>query len=50
MARAMDDKLVADRMAKEDDAKGLPGSEVYRFYIKTLSDMGYKWPVVPTIK
>jgi C4-dicarboxylate-binding protein DctP len=49
-AEAMNAKLVADKMAKEDDKKGLPGSEVYKFYIKALSDMGYKWPVVPTIK
>ena len=50
MAKAMDAKLVADKMAKMDDKKGLPGSKVYRFYINTLKDMGYKWPVEPTIK
>ncbi len=49
-AEATDAKLVADKMAKADDKKGYPGSEIYRFYIKSLSDMGYKWPVVPTIK
>ena len=46
----MNDKLVANKMAKEDDAKGLPGSDLYRFYINTLIESGYKWPVVPTIK
>ncbi len=49
-AKAMDAQLVADKMAKADDKKGYPGSDIYRFYIKALSDMGYKWPVVPTIK
>lgn len=49
-AKAMDAKLVANKMAKADDKRGLPGSDIYRFYIKTLKDMGYKWPVEPTIK
>jgi C4-dicarboxylate-binding protein DctP len=49
-AKAMDGALVADKMAKESDKMGFPGSEMSRFYIKTLSELGYKWPVVPTIK
>jgi C4-dicarboxylate-binding protein DctP len=49
-AKAMDAALVADKMAKESDKMGFPGSALARFYIKTLSDLGYKWPVVPTIK
>jgi TRAP-type C4-dicarboxylate transport system substrate-binding protein len=49
-AKAMNDALVADKMAKDADKMGFPGSELARFYIKTLSDLGYKWPIVPTIK
>lgn len=49
-AKAMNDSLVADKMAKDADKMGFPGSEVARFYIKTLSNLGYEWPVVPTIK
>lgn len=49
-AQAMDNALVSDAVAKKADAQGLPGSEVFKFYIKTIADLGYKWPVVPTIK
>jgi TRAP-type C4-dicarboxylate transport system substrate-binding protein len=49
-AKAMDDARVADVMAKESDKMGFPGSELSRFYIKAMSDDGYKWPFVPTIK
>jgi len=49
-AKAMDDAQVADKMAKECDKLGYPGSEMARYYVKTLSDMGYEWPFVPTIK
>ena len=49
-AKAMDDARVADVMAKESDKMGFPGSELARFYIKAMSEDGYKWPFVPTIK
>ena len=49
-AKAMNDFNVADKMAKEQDQKGYPGSEMARFYIQFLIDEGYKWPNVPTIK
>lgn len=49
-AKAMDDALVANKMAKDADKMGFPGTEVARFYTKALSALGYKWPIVPTIK
>lgn len=49
-AKAMNNALVADKMAKDADKMGFPGSDVARFYIKALSDLGYKWPVIPTIR
>ena len=49
-AKAMDNAGVADKMAKDADKMGFPGTDVARFYIKALSDLGYKWPVVPTIR
>ena len=49
-AKAMDDAEVADEMAKKADKTGAPGTELSRFYIQKLIDMGYKWPCVPTIK
>jgi len=38
-----------DRMAKEADARGMPGSEVLRSYIELVSQSGYEWPVDYTI-
>lgn len=35
---------VADKAAKEADSKGMPGSEVYRFYIDTMEAEGYVFP------
>jgi len=32
-------------MAKEADSRGLPGSEVVRAYIETVTQSGYDWPV-----
>jgi len=49
-AAAMDEKLVANAMAKDSDKSGYPGSEMAKFYVQTLIDLGYDWPVVPTIK
>ena len=50
-AAAMDKALVADAMAKESEGMGYKqASEMARFYVKALNDLGYNWPVVPTIK
>jgi len=38
-----------DRMAKEADARGMPGSQVLRSYIELVSQSGYEWPVDYTI-
>jgi C4-dicarboxylate-binding protein DctP len=34
-----------DRMAKEADARGMPGSQVLRLYIELVTQSGYEWPV-----
>lgn len=49
-ANAMNGALVANTMAKESDKMGFLGSEMARYYIKVLGDIGYKWPIIPTIK
>lgn len=48
-AKTMDDARLADKAAKTADAKGWPGSDIARAFIKTLQDMGYAWPAVPVI-
>jgi len=35
---------VADKAAKEADSKGMPGSDLYRFYIETMVAAGYEFP------
>jgi len=50
-AMAMDEAMVADSMVQESVEMGWPqAKEMARFYIKTLSEMGYDWPIMPTIK
>jgi len=39
-----------NRMAKEADSRGMPGSEVLRSYIELVSESGYQWPVDYTIE
>ncbi len=39
-----------DNMAKEADARGMPGSEVLRTYIDLVTRSGYQWPVTYEIK
>lgn len=39
-----------DRMAKDADKRGMPGSEIMRDYIKAVTDDGYVWPVNYIIK
>ena len=34
-----------DRMAKDADSRGMPGSEVIAAYIETVTQSGYDWPV-----
>ena len=34
-----------DRMAKEADSRGMPGSAVLATYIEAVSQSGYDWPV-----
>ena len=34
-----------DRMAKDADSRGMPGSEVISAYIETVTRTGYDWPV-----
>ena len=34
-----------DQMAKEADARGMPGSDVLRTYIEAVTRSGYDWPV-----
>jgi len=34
-----------DRMAKEADSRGMPGSELLRSYIELVTQSGYEWPV-----
>lgn len=34
-----------NRMAKDADGRGMPGSEVIRSYIETVTEDGYTWPV-----
>lgn len=33
-----------NRMAKQADERGLPGSDVLRFYMKKLEELGHVWP------
>lgn len=33
-----------DRMAKEADGRGLPGSDVLKFYMTKIEEMGHVWP------
>ena len=39
-----------NRMAKEADSRGMPGSEVLRSYIELVSQSGYQWLVDYTIE
>ena len=34
-----------NRMAKEADSRGMPGSKVLRSYIELITQSGYEWPV-----
>lgn len=34
-----------DRMAKEADSRGMPGTEIIRSYIELVTQSGYDWPV-----
>ena len=34
-----------DRMAKDADSRGMPGSEVIAAYIEAVTRSGYDWPV-----
>ena len=34
-----------DRMAKEADSRGMPGTEIIRSYIELITQSGYDWPV-----
>ena len=34
-----------DRMAKDADSRGMPGSEVIAAYIEAVAQSGYDWPV-----
>lgn len=49
-AEAMNKALVSDVMAKESEKMGFSkASEMSKFYIQTISDLGYEWPWVPQI-
>ncbi|MFL2546209.1 MAG: C4-dicarboxylate TRAP transporter substrate-binding protein [Candidatus Rariloculaceae bacterium] len=39
-----------NRMAKEADSRGMPGSEIMRSYIEITAESGYEWPVDYTIE
>ena len=38
-----------NRMAKEADGRGMPGTEIIRSYIELVTQSGYEWPVGYTI-
>ncbi len=43
-------KEFPNRMAQDANKRGLPGSEVMRYYIATIESMGYKFPCKYVIK
>ncbi|MFN0263219.1 C4-dicarboxylate TRAP transporter substrate-binding protein [Tepidamorphus sp. 3E244] len=39
-----------DRMAKDADSRGLPGTKVLQFYMNKIEEMGHEWPYRYEIK